>query len=78
MPRVVPWGSSQARQNALTVSDRLISWTTDTYAAVYPTRFLVQGMVLFKESLSQWAPEKRDGSDNPNSTLLFLETTDAI
>ncbi|KAF9451646.1 ARM repeat-containing protein [Macrolepiota fuliginosa MF-IS2] len=39
----------------------------DTLDAVYPTRFLVQGMVLFKDSLSQWAPKRRDGSENPNT-----------
>lgn len=46
----------------------------DTHGAVYPTRFLVQGMVLFKDSLSQWAPKRRDGTDNPNTlTQEFVQ-----
>ncbi|KAF7790859.1 hypothetical protein EIP86_001817 [Pleurotus ostreatoroseus] len=32
--------------------------------AVFPTRFLVLSMVLFKESLSQWTPERKDGKQN--------------
>ncbi|KAI0068814.1 ARM repeat-containing protein [Artomyces pyxidatus] len=31
----------------------------DSPQAVYPVRFLVQGMVLFKESLSQWSPTRK-------------------
>lgn len=41
----------------------------DTYEAVFPIRLLVQGMVLFKDSLTQWAPKRRDGSDNLNCEL---------
>jgi hypothetical protein len=41
----------------------------DNYEAVYPIRLLVQGMVLFKDSLTQWAPKRRDGSDNLSSKL---------
>ncbi|KXN86407.1 Importin-11 [Leucoagaricus sp. SymC.cos] len=39
----------------------------DTWEVVYPTRFLVQGMVLFKDSLGQWAPKRRDGTDSPKT-----------
>jgi hypothetical protein len=39
----------------------------DTNEAPYPIRFLVQGMVLFKDSLSQWSPKRRDGTENPQS-----------
>ncbi|TFK75774.1 ARM repeat-containing protein [Pluteus cervinus] len=48
--------------------------TADSNEAVYPTRFLVQGMVLFKESLAQWAPVKRDGT--VNTTSLTQEFVD--
>ncbi|KAI0693596.1 ARM repeat-containing protein [Cytidiella melzeri] len=34
----------------------------DSSTAVFPVRFLVQAMVLFKESLAQWAPVRKDGS----------------
>ncbi|THH15375.1 hypothetical protein EW146_g5093 [Bondarzewia mesenterica] len=36
----------------------------DSLDAVYPIRFLVQGMVLFKDSLAQWTPVRKDGSEN--------------
>ncbi|THH02435.1 hypothetical protein EW026_g424 [Hermanssonia centrifuga] len=32
--------------------------------AVFPVRFLVQAMALFKDSLAQWAPVRKDGSEN--------------
>lgn len=38
----------------------------DSNEALYPIRFLVQGMVLFKENLSQWSPTRKDGTPNPN------------
>jgi hypothetical protein len=45
----------------------------DTNEAVYPLRFLVQGMVLFKESLSRWTPHsRRDGISNKNSMFATL------
>ncbi|KAJ3573347.1 hypothetical protein NP233_g2485 [Leucocoprinus birnbaumii] len=51
-----------------------VGLVADTHDAVYPTRFLVQGMVLFKDSLSQWAPKRRDGTDNPNTlTREFVQ-----
>ncbi|KAK2466318.1 hypothetical protein APHAL10511_001960 [Amanita phalloides] len=39
----------------------------DSDNAVYPVRFLVQGMVLFKESLAQWVPTRRDGTASKNA-----------
>ncbi|KAJ3548466.1 hypothetical protein NMY22_g1252 [Coprinellus aureogranulatus] len=39
----------------------------DSDEVLYPLRFLVQGMVLFKESLSQWSEFRRDGTANQNS-----------
>ncbi|KAF8914040.1 armadillo-type protein [Gymnopilus junonius] len=39
----------------------------DSDEALYPVRFLVQGMVLFKESLSQWTPLRRSGVPNKNT-----------
>lgn len=49
----------------------LIMCLLDTNEAVYPTQILVQGMVLFKDSLSQWVPKHRDGTDNPNSRNIM-------
>ena len=50
---------------------------TDTNEAVYPLRFLVQGMVLFKESLSRWTPHsRRDGTSNKNSMVLIFNPPD--
>ncbi|KAH9938596.1 ARM repeat-containing protein [Fomitopsis serialis] len=40
---------------------------SDTWSAVFPVRFLVQAMVLFKDSLAQWAPVRKDGSQNANA-----------
>ncbi|CCM04790.1 uncharacterized protein FIBRA_06983 [Fibroporia radiculosa] len=45
-------------------SDTPAAYIADTASAVFPVRFLVQAMVLFKESLPQWAPVKRDGTQN--------------
>lgn len=36
----------------------------DSPYAVCPVRLLVQGMMLFKESLLQWAPMRKDGKEN--------------
>ena len=48
--------------------------SADTNEAVYPLRFLVQGMVLFKESLSRWTPHsRRDGMSNKNSAFYYLQ-----
>lgn len=43
------------------------SMIADSVEVLYPLRFLVQGMVLFKESLSQWSEFRRDGSANQHS-----------
>lgn len=39
----------------------------DSDEVLYPLRFLVQGMVLFKENLAQWSVVRRDGTPNKNS-----------
>ena len=39
----------------------------DALDAVYPARVLLQGMVLFKECLSQWAPTRKANVLNPDS-----------
>jgi len=44
----------------------------DSDNAVFPVRFLVQGMVLFKECLAQWAPTRRDGTVNKNGVFLTI------
>ncbi|KAI0776057.1 ARM repeat-containing protein [Trametes elegans] len=43
----------------------------DTSYVTFPVRFLVQGMALFRDSLAQWAPKKKDGS--PNDRVLSKE-----
>jgi hypothetical protein len=48
------------------------SSTLDAQDAVFPVRFIVQFMALFRESLAQWAPERRDGSQNENGTILHI------
>ncbi|KAJ7781094.1 armadillo-type protein [Mycena metata] len=42
------------------------SLIADSPDALYPIRFLVQGMVLFKENLSQWKPVLKNGTENQN------------
>ncbi|KAJ6545112.1 armadillo-type protein [Mycena vulgaris] len=39
----------------------------DSPEALYPVRFLVQGMVLFKDNIGQWKPLRKDGSQNQNT-----------
>lgn len=39
---------------------------TDQPAALFPVRFLVQGLVLFKDLLGQWKAQRRDGTPNKN------------
>ncbi|KAL0949404.1 hypothetical protein HGRIS_009466 [Hohenbuehelia grisea] len=47
---------------------------TDSNLALFPVRFLVQAMVLFKDSLAQWSPVRKDGTPNPNSlSQEFIE-----
>ncbi|KAJ3710388.1 ran binding protein 11 [Lentinula raphanica] len=46
----------------------------DTPSALYPVRFLVQGLVLFKDLVGQWTAHRRDGSANKNVlTANFIE-----
>ncbi|KAA1466319.1 ARM repeat-containing protein [Dentipellis sp. KUC8613] len=40
------------------------SLIADSPVAVFPVRFLVQGMVIFKESLAQWSPSRKRGPGN--------------
>ncbi|KAF9268117.1 ARM repeat-containing protein [Marasmius fiardii PR-910] len=49
----------------------------DSNMAVYPVRFLVQGMVLFKETLGQYTSVRRDGTPNRN-TLSRQFVEDAV
>ncbi|KAH9947240.1 ARM repeat-containing protein [Amylocystis lapponica] len=39
-------------------------YIADSPIAVFPVRFLVQGMMLFKDSLAQWAPVRKNGTEN--------------
>ena len=41
---------------------------SDSSLVTFPVRFLVQGMALFRDSLAQWAPMKKDGSQNDRGT----------
>ncbi|KAG6880368.1 hypothetical protein C0992_007779 [Termitomyces sp. T32_za158] len=49
---------------ATTEAPNLVS---DSNQAPFPVRHLVQAMVLFKESLAQWTPNRRDGTPNENA-----------
>jgi hypothetical protein len=48
----------------------LLKGVTDTPYAVFPIRMLVQAMVIFRESLKEWTPVRRDGSANENGMQL--------
>lgn len=48
----------------LQLSSNADQCATDSSTAVFPVRFLVQAMVLFKESLSQWIPVRKDGTES--------------
>ncbi|PPQ83268.1 hypothetical protein CVT25_004007 [Psilocybe cyanescens] len=49
---------------------------TDSDDALYPVRFLVQGLVLFKENLSKWTPTGRSGAPNKNNlSQEFVESS---
>ncbi|KAK7470477.1 hypothetical protein VKT23_001903 [Stygiomarasmius scandens] len=49
-------------------------WIADSNFAPYPVRFLVQGLMLFKETLGQWKPMRRDGTPNKLSmSREFIE-----
>lgn len=57
----------------ITNNDLLIhaEFFTDTPYAVFPVRMLVQAMVLFRESLKEWTPVRRDGTANEHGTRLL-------
>ncbi|KIK67986.1 hypothetical protein GYMLUDRAFT_36796 [Collybiopsis luxurians FD-317 M1] len=51
----------------------------DDTAALYPVRFLVQGLVLFKDLVGQWTAQRRDGTPNKNIlTSEFIENAVTI
>lgn len=37
--------------------------------AVYPVAFMTTAMLLFKDSLGQWVPVRKNGAINENSTF---------
>ncbi|OBZ76700.1 Importin-11 [Grifola frondosa] len=39
-------------------------YIADSQTAVFPVRFLVQAMVLFRDSLAQWAPVRKNGTES--------------
>ncbi|TCD64327.1 hypothetical protein EIP91_004237 [Steccherinum ochraceum] len=42
--------------------------------AIFPIRFLVQGMVVFKDSLASWSPTRKDGTVNQHGlSKTFVE-----
>lgn len=45
---------------------------SDSDMAAYPVRFLVQGITLFKESISQWTPLKRNGMPNNRDSMYII------
>lgn len=45
---------------------------------MYPVRFLVQGMVLFKENLAQWTPVRKDGTLNANCGYIVFHSIQAV
>nr|GAT59975.1 predicted protein [Mycena chlorophos] len=58
------WGQVVAATEAARQNPAVIA---DTIDALFPVRFLVQGMVLFKENLSQWKLVRKDGVENANA-----------
>ncbi|KAJ7638980.1 armadillo-type protein [Roridomyces roridus] len=58
-PDVVAWYWDQ-----VVLATKTPPLIADSPEAPYPVRFLVQGMVLFKENLSQWKPVRKDGREN--------------
>ena len=49
----------------------LLKGFTDTPYAVFPVRMLVQAMVLFRESLKEWTPVRKDGTANENGSTVI-------
>ena len=52
---------------------QVVSPTPDSSTAVYPVRFLVQAMVLFKENLAKWTPFRKGGPITETSADNFLD-----
>ncbi|KAJ7765016.1 armadillo-type protein [Mycena maculata] len=50
--------------NQVVLATKTPGLIADSNDAPYPVRFLVQGMVLFKDNLGQWKPVRRDGTEN--------------
>jgi hypothetical protein len=46
---------------------------TDTPTAVFPVRFLLQAMVLFKENLARWTPFRKGGPKTETSIDCLWE-----
>lgn len=44
----------------------------DSPTAVFPIRFLVQCMVIFKGSVAQWAPDRKGRGQNGQSRIDIL------
>ncbi|EIM88549.1 ARM repeat-containing protein [Stereum hirsutum FP-91666 SS1] len=72
---------------ALPTCDDLVAWywnqvvqanaaselIADSPTAVFPVRFLVQGMVLFKDSLAQWSPTRKAGTNAATMPEDFVQ-----
>jgi len=56
----------------------LLKEFTDTPYAVFPVRMLVQAMVLFRESLKEWTPVRKDGTVNENGLLCSVDPFDGL
>lgn len=57
-------------QNERATYDRI--YLSDSEDAVYPTKHLVEALVLFKESLTQWSTKPKKGITNPDSANFVL------
>lgn len=44
----------------------------DTHQAIYPSRILLQGMVLFKACLGQWTSAKQANVDRGNRAFILI------
>lgn len=54
-------------------TDSPTEYLSDSQFAVYPIRFIVQAMALFKESLGQWSLTKKGGSSAETFPKEFVE-----
>lgn len=50
----------------------------DSNNAVFPVRFILQAMILFKESLGQWAPVRKNGIESERGESQALLCPDAV